>query len=182
VLRVVSGLDPLAAGEIRIGDLRLTPGGIPRGGRLAALHRAVGMVFQFHHLFAHMTALQNVCLAPVHVLKQPLADVERRARALLEELGVGGRADAMPHHLSGGEAQRVAIARALAIDPPVLLLDEPTASLDAVRRHELASTLVGLSRQGRTVLVATHDADFVRACATRTVMLDATRIAIGPDV
>ena len=87
----------------------------------------------------------------------------------------------MPHELSGGEAQRVAIARALAIDPPVLLLDEPTASLDAGRRQELAATLVDLARQGRTVLVATHDADFVRACATRTVALDATKIAIGSD-
>jgi ABC-type polar amino acid transport system ATPase subunit len=181
VLRAISGLDPLAAGEICIGDLRLTAGGIPRGERLMALHRAVGMVFQFHHLFSHITALQNVCLAPVRVLGQPHADVERRARTLLEELGVGHRADAMPHELSGGEAQRVAIARALAVDPPVLLLDEPTASLDEGRRRDLAATLVELSRQSRTVLVATHDADFVRACATRTVVLDATKIAVSPD-
>ena len=181
VLRAISGLDPIAAGEIEIGDLRFTPGAIPRGARLKELHRSVGMVFQFHHLFAHMTAIRNVCLAPVHVLDQDQRDVERRARALLQDLGVGHRADAMPHELSGGEAQRVAIARALAIDPPVLLLDEPTASLDAGRRQELAATLVDLARQGRTVLVATHDADFVRACATRTVALDATKIAIGSD-
>ena len=181
VLRAISGLDPIAAGEIDIGDLRLVPGPIPRGARLGALHRSVGMVFQFHHLFSHMTAVRNVCLAAVHVLKQPAGDVEQRARALLQDLGVGHRADAMPHELSGGEAQRVAIARALAIDPPVLLLDEPTASLDAGRRQELAATLVDLSRQGRTVLVATHDEEFVRSCATRTVVLDATKIAIGPN-
>ena len=181
VLRAISGLDPIAAGNIDIGDLRLTPGAIPRGARLRELHRSVGMVFQFHHLFAHMTAVRNVCLAPVHVLNQDQREVEQRARALLQDLGVGHRADAMPHELSGGEAQRVAIARALAIDPPVLLLDEPTASLDAARRQELAATLVDLTRQGRTVLVATHDSDFVRSCATRTVVLDATKIAIGSD-
>jgi ABC-type polar amino acid transport system ATPase subunit len=181
VLRAISGLDPIAAGEIEIGDLRLTPGAIPRGARLRELHRSVGMVFQFHHLFSHMTAVRNVCLAPVHVLHRNQRDVEERARALLRDLGVGHRADAMPHELSGGEAQRVAIARALAIDPPVLLLDEPTASLDAGRRQELATTLIDLARQGRTMFVATHDADFVRACATRTAVLDATKIAIGSD-
>lgn len=181
VLRAISGLDPIAAGEIEVGTLRLAPGPIPRGARLRELHRSVGMVFQFHHLFSHMTAVRNVCLAPVHVLNQPPGDVEQRARALLRDLGVGHRADAMPHELSGGEAQRVAIARALAVDPPVLLLDEPTASLDAGRRQELAATLVDLSRQGRTVLVATHDEEFVRSCAARVVVLDATKIAIGPD-
>lgn len=181
VLRAIGGLDPIASGEIAIGDLRLTSGPIPRGARLRELHRSVGMVFQFHHLFSHMTAIHNVCLAPIHVLKQAHGAVEQRARSLLDDLGVGHRAHAMPHELSGGEAQRVAIARALAIDPPVLLLDEPTASLDASRRQELAGTLVDLARQGRTVLVATHDADFVRSCATRTVVLDATKIAIGSD-
>ena len=118
------------------------------------------MVFQFHHLFAHLTALHNVWLAPVHVLRQPRADAERRAHELLEMLGVGDRAAALPHELSGGEAQRVAIARALAVDPPVLLMDEPTASLDPARRGELAATLRQLAAQGRTVVVATHDERF----------------------
>jgi ABC-type polar amino acid transport system ATPase subunit len=176
VLRAISGLDPLESGEIQIGTVRLGPGPTPRGERLRDLHRSVGMVFQFHHLFEHMTALRNVSLAPVHVLRQPRPDAERRARALLEMLGVGGRADAMPHELSGGEAQRVAIARALAVDPPLLLLDEPTASLDAGRRHELADTLTQLAAQGRTVIVATHDAEFVRTCAHRAVVLHDGRI------
>jgi ABC-type polar amino acid transport system ATPase subunit len=171
VLRAVSGLDPIAAGEIRVGDLRLTTGPLPSGQAMRVLHRRVGMVFQFHHLFAHMTAVQNVCLAPVHVFKQPESDVERLAHRLLEQLGVAHRADALPRELSGGEAQRVAIARALAVDPPVLLLDEPTASLDAARREELSATLVELTKQGRTVVVATHDADFVRRSATRTITL-----------
>ena len=171
VLRAVSGLEPIASGEIRVGELLLTPGRSLNGPEMRELHRTVGMVFQFHHLFAHMSALANVCLAPVEVLKQPSTDVEQRARRLLEQLGVGHRADALPQQLSGGEAQRVAIARALAVDPPVMLLDEPTASLDAARRQDLAATLTTLAGQGRTLVIATHDADFVRICATRTVTL-----------
>jgi ABC-type polar amino acid transport system ATPase subunit len=134
------------------------------------------MVFQFHHLFAHMTALHNVWLAPVHVLGLPRADAERRAHELLQVLGVGDKAESMPHELSGGEAQRVAIARALAVQPPVLLMDEPTASLDPARRGELAATLRDIASHGRSVIVATHDGEFARACAQRVVILDGGRI------
>ncbi|MGH9255856.1 MAG: amino acid ABC transporter ATP-binding protein [Vicinamibacterales bacterium] len=176
LLRAIGGLDPINAGEIQVGDVHLGPGRALRGPRLRELHRLVGMVFQFHHLFSHMTALQNVWLAPVHVLRESRLAAERRARDLLDMLGVGARADAMPHELSGGEAQRVAIARALAVDPGVLLMDEPTASLDQARRTELAATLLQLAQQGRTVVVATHDTDFVRACAHRAVMLDEGRV------
>jgi len=169
VLRAIGGLDPFAAGEIQIGDIRLVAGRTPRGERSRHLHRSVGIVFQFHHLFSHMTALQNVWLAPVHVLRQPRGEAERRSMALLDMLGVGGRMHAMPHELSGGEAQRVAIARALAVEPPVLLMDEPTASLDQARRTELAATLTQLAAQGRTVVVATHDSEFAGACAHRVI-------------
>jgi ABC-type polar amino acid transport system ATPase subunit len=112
----------------------------------------------------------------VHVFKRPHADSERRAPQLLDALGVGHRASAMPHELSGGEAQRVAIARALAIEPPVLLMDEPTASLDPARRGDLASTLRELAGQGRTIVVATHDAEFARACAHRVLMVEGGRL------
>lgn len=152
VLRCIAGLDPVAGGELRA--------------------ERAGMVFQFHHLFEHLTALHNIWLAPVHVLKQPQAQAERRARELLQQLGVGHRADALPHELSGGEAQRVAIARALAVDPPVLLMDEPTASLDPARRDDLAGTLRQLAAQGRTVVISTHDAAFARACADHVVFLE----------
>jgi ABC-type polar amino acid transport system ATPase subunit len=176
LLRVVAGLDPFAAGDIDVGGVRLQANGLPRGPVLRELHRRVGMVFQFHHLFAHMTALHNVWLAPVHVQQAARADAEARARELLATLGVAGVAGSMPHELSGGEAQRVAIARALAVDPPLLLMDEPTASLDAGRRGELASTLRQLASQGRAIIVATHDAEFARACARRVVRLDEGRL------
>ena len=176
ILRAIAGLEPIDAGAIDIDGHVLTPGRIPRGASLRELHRRVGMVFQFHHLFAHMDAVRNVWLAPVHVLGRPRAQAERQARELLDALGVGSRADAYPHELSGGEAQRVAIARALAVDPPLLLMDEPTASLDPGRRGALATTLRELVSQGRTILVATHDTDFARACADRVLMLEGGRL------
>ena len=123
-----------------------------------------------------MTALHNVWLAPVHVMHHGRAAAEARAQELLVSLGVGDRSAAMPHELSGGEAQRVAIARALAVEPPVLLMDEPTASLDPARRGELASTLRQLATQGRTIVIATHDAEFARACAHRVLTIEDGRI------
>jgi ABC-type polar amino acid transport system ATPase subunit len=176
VLRAVAGLDAIAAGTITLGSLRLEAGRPLRGEMRRALHRQVGMVFQFHHLFEHLTALENVCLAPVHVYRQTHADADRSARELLAHLGVAARADAYPRELSGGEAQRVAIARALAVGPPLLLMDEPTASLDPVRRGDLANTLRQLAAEGRTLVVATHDAEFARACGTRIVHIESGRV------
>jgi ABC-type polar amino acid transport system ATPase subunit len=157
VLRAIAGLEPLSAGTI-------------------ATDGRVGMVFQFHYLFPHLSALENVALAPVHVLRQRPADAERRARDLLAQLDVDARAAAMPHELSGGEAQRVAIARALAVEPAVVLMDEPTASLDPARRGELAEIVRALAAGGRTFVVATHDAGFVEACARRVLVMEAGRI------
>jgi len=176
ILRAIAGLDPIGAGTIVLDGMTLKPGSIQRGHTLRELHRRVGMVFQFHHLFAHMTAHKNVWLALVHVMHRPLADAEARAQALLVSLGVGDRSAALPHELSGGEAQRVAIARAIAVEPPLLLMDEPTASLDPARRQELAATLRQLAAQGRTIVIATHDAEFARAAAHRVLMIENGRI------
>jgi len=143
----------------------------PDGGHIAIEGGRAGMVFQFHCLFEHLSAIENVCLAPVHAHGVGRDDATRRAHELLAAFGVDHRARALPRELSGGEAQRVAIARALAVDPHVLLLDEPTASLDASRRSELGALLVDLARQGRTLVIATHDEDFTRAFATRTYRL-----------
>jgi ABC-type polar amino acid transport system ATPase subunit len=170
-LRAVAGLDPFDAGTLTVDGVELRAGPIPDAAAVRALRRKVGMVFQFHYLFEHMTALHNVWLAPVHVHRVPRGEAEARARALLDQLGVGARANALPRELSGGEAQRVAIARALAVDPPLLLMDEPTASLDPARRDELGATLERLTAAGRALVAATHDDDFVRDFADRVVVV-----------
>jgi ABC-type polar amino acid transport system ATPase subunit len=170
-LRAVAGLEAFDEGTLVVDGVRLDAGGPPAPGVLKALRRKVGMVFQFHNLFEHMTAAHNVWLAPVHVYGVPRHDAERRALALLEQMGVAARAHALPRELSGGEAQRVAIARALAVDPPLLLMDEPTASLDPARRDELGDTLERLTKSGRTLLAATHDDDFVRDYADRVIVI-----------
>jgi ABC-type polar amino acid transport system ATPase subunit len=172
ILRAIAGLETFQAGRIIVGDVTID-GGAPAGRDvLRRLRRQVGMVFQFHCLFEHLRAIDNVCLAPVHAHGVPAADAERRGLELLTSFGVEHRARAYPRELSGGEAQRVAIARALAVDPPLLLLDEPTASLDPARRVELGQLLRGLLEQGRTLVVATHDEDFAREFATRIVRIE----------
>lgn len=151
ILRVIAGLDTPDSGQVTAGK--------------------AGMVFQFHHLFEHLSALDNVTLAPRHVHGVATAEAQRRARGLLDQLGVGHRAGAVPRELSGGEAQRVAIARALAVDPPLLLLDEPTASLDPARKNDLGDALRALAASGRALVMASHDDDFVRQHATHVVVL-----------
>ncbi len=176
LLRVVAGLEPFGRGEVDVDGVHLAPGGLPRHAVRRALVRKVGMVFQLPSLFEHLDALHNVWLAPVHVQRAGRAEAEARARRLLDQLGVAHRARALPRELSGGEAQRVAIARALAVDPPVLLMDEPTASLDPARRGELAQTLRALVAGGRTLVLTTHDDDFASACATRVAIVSEGRI------
>jgi ABC-type polar amino acid transport system ATPase subunit len=181
VLRAVAALEPFQGGAIRVDGVPLHPGPMPREAALGALRRKVGLVFQLHCLFDHLSALDNVTLAPVHALRQSRSEAEIRALELLEGLGVAARARSRPRELSGGEAQRVAIARALAVDPPLLLMDEPTASLDPARRNELGDSLKELTARGRTLLVATHDDEFARGYATRVVVLsDGAVVEEGP--
>jgi len=176
MLRTIAGLEPFERGWVDIDGVRLKSG---RGAAstLRALRAKVGMVFQFHCLWEHLTAIENVRLAPVHVHRAAASAADKLALDLLRQLGVEHRAKALPRELSGGEAQRVAIARALAIDPPVLLMDEPTASLDPERRVELAAILKELVKRGRTLIVATHDEDFAAAAATRIVRMEEGRVS-----
>jgi len=171
ILRAVAALEPFHAGRIAVEDVVLD-GALPAGATLRRLRQKVGMVFQFHCLFEHLSAMDNVCLAPIHAHRLAPAEAQRRARTLLAAFGVEHRAQAMPRELSGGEAQRVAIARALAVDPRILLMDEPTASLDPERREELGELLRRLLAEQRTLVVATHDEDFARRFATRIVRLE----------
>jgi ABC-type polar amino acid transport system ATPase subunit len=178
LLRLVAGLEPFVSGTIDIDGVAMQAGRlVPR----ARLQSKVGLVFQSHCLFEHLSALDNVRLALLHVQHARLADATAASMALLERLGVGERAHAWPRELSGGEAQRVAIARALAMEPPVLLLDEPTASLDPARRGELGQLLQALAADGRALLVTSHDDDFVAAHATRVAILSAGRIVEQGD-
>jgi len=171
VLRAVAALQPFDAGSIAIGDVALRPGPVPPESRLRALRRAVGVVFQSPSLFEHLTALDNVTLAPIRVLGWDREKADSAAMRLLDSLGVAPRGGAFPRQLSGGEAQRVAIARALALDPTLLLMDEPTSALDPARREALGESVRALARSGRALLVATHDMDFARGFADRSIVL-----------
>lgn len=171
VLRCIAALEAFDGGAIAVDGVALHAGPLPPRSTMRELRRRVGMVFQLHYLFEHLTVMHNVTLAPTQVRGVGRAEAERRASALLESLGVAHRRDALPRELSGGEAQRVAIARAMAMDPPLLMMDEPTASLDPARRGELGETLVKLTEDGRTLLITTHDDDFARDFADRVVIL-----------
>ena len=179
ILRAIAGLDSFESGTIEVGEARLEGRKPPDRAMLHRLRRSVGLVFQFHCLFEHMSALENVCLAPVHVYRTPHRSAEEAGRDLLKQLGVEARADAWPRELSGGEAQRVAIARALAVNPPVLLMDEPMASLDPSRRAELGALLQRLTASGRTLLVTTHDERFAEEYATRVLTIEGGRVREG---
>jgi ABC-type polar amino acid transport system ATPase subunit len=179
MLRTIAALEAFDGGVIEVGGVTLSAGDGTASTAIRQLRRKVGMVFQFHCLFDHLTALENVTLAPVITRGVPEAKAEERALDLLNSLGVEHRARALPRELSGGEAQRVAIARALAMDPEVLLMDEPTASLDPARRAELATVLRELVGRDRTLLIATHDEDFAGSVATRVLHLSDGVVRLG---
>jgi polar amino acid transport system ATP-binding protein len=139
---------------------------------LRALRSRVGMVFQQFNLFPHLSALQNIMLAPVQVKRVAAADAETAGLALLERVGLGDRGGAYPHELSGGQQQRVAIARALAMTPEVLLFDEPTSALDPEMRDEVMAVIKDLREGGMTMLVVTHEMQFAHDIATRVWVID----------
>ena len=176
ILRAVAGLEKFQGGRITVDGVTLSGAVDTPAPTLRALRQKVGMVFQFHCLFEHLSAIDNVCLSPVHAHGVAPASARERGLELLRAFGVDHRAAALPRQLSGGEAQRVAIARALAVDPPLLLMDEPTASLDPERRTELGGLLQGLQRQNRTLVLSTHDEDFARDFATRIVRVRDGRV------
>jgi polar amino acid transport system ATP-binding protein len=176
LLRAIAGLETFDKGAIAVDGVSMA-GGSSTTASIRDLRRKVGMVFQFHCLFEHMSAVQNVWLAPVHVHRVAQQVAEQRALELMRTLGVEHRARALPRELSGGEAQRVAIARALATDPPVLLMDEPTASLDPARRSELSTLLRTLVSRQRTLLIATHDEEFAHSAATRVLHVSGGRVS-----
>jgi glutamate transport system ATP-binding protein len=177
--RTINRLEPIDSGTITL-DGRPLPS---EGKELARLRSQVGMVFQSFNLFAHKTVLQNVTLGPVKVLGVDKAAAERRARELLERVGVADQADKYPAQLSGGQQQRVAIARALAMEPKVMLFDEPTSALDPEMINEVLEVMAALARDGMTMVVVTHEMGFARRAANRVVFMDGGRIVeqAAPD-
>ena len=178
LLRCLNYLETFDAGEVEIAGVKLVPGmGARHGEALRELRTQVGMVFQQFNLFPHLTALANITLAPQVVRKIPPATAQKRARELLDRVGLGSRADHYPHQLSGGQQQRVAIARALAQDPQVLLFDEPTSALDPEMRDEVMGVIKDLAATGMTMLVVTHEMQFAHDIASRVWVIDRGTIA-----
>ncbi|MFC4602892.1 amino acid ABC transporter ATP-binding protein [Rhodococcus kronopolitis] len=165
--RTINRLEPIDSGTITI-DGKALPA---EGKALAALRADVGMVFQSFNLFAHKTILENVMLAPMKVRKKSKADSKARALELLERVGIANQADKYPAQLSGGQQQRVAIARALAMNPKVMLFDEPTSALDPEMVNEVLDVMVGLAKEGMTMLVVTHEMGFARKAADRIIFM-----------
>ncbi|GAA3151446.1 MULTISPECIES: amino acid ABC transporter ATP-binding protein [Nonomuraea] len=165
--RAINRLETIDSGTITLDG---TP--LPAEGKaLARLRAEVGMVFQSFNLFAHKTVLDNVVLGQVHVLKRPKAEAVRKARELLDRVGIGSQADKYPAQLSGGQQQRVAIARALAMDPKAILFDEPTSALDPEMVNEVLEVMTALAREGMTMVVVTHEMGFARRAADRVVFM-----------
>ncbi|GAA2310650.1 amino acid ABC transporter ATP-binding protein [Streptomyces caniferus] len=170
--RAINRLETVESGAIELDGQPL-----PEEGRaLAQLRAEVGMVFQSFNLFAHKTVLDNLMLAPMKVRKKKKDEAARRARELLDRVGLASQADKYPAQLSGGQQQRVAIARALAMDPKALLFDEPTSALDPEMINEVLEVMRQLARDGMTMVVVTHEMGFARSAANRVVFMDDGRI------
>ena len=172
LLRALNALAPVTSGEVWIKGVCVHR----RGVNLDRLRAKVGMVFQQFNLFPHLTALQNLMLAPLKVLRQPADVVRARALGLLDQVGLADKADFRPSQLSGGQQQRVAIARALCMQPDVMLFDEPTSALDPEMVGEVLDVMRGLAARGMTMCVVTHEMAFARAVASRVVFMESGRI------
>ncbi|MDX1817816.1 MAG: amino acid ABC transporter ATP-binding protein [Marinobacter sp.] len=177
LLRCLNFLEMKDQGRILIDGKEVDPATTP----LNKVREHVGMVFQHFNLFPHMTVLENVIEAPVHVKKVPRAEAIEQGKALLEKVGLGDKGDVYPEKLSGGQKQRVAIARALAMEPSVMLFDEPTSALDPELVGEVLEVMKGLAADGMTMVVVTHEMGFAREVADRVVFLDNGMIAEQGD-
>ncbi|WP_442896352.1 amino acid ABC transporter ATP-binding protein [Bosea sp. MMO-172] len=168
LIRCINGLSPIQRGSITVQGQEVND---PKLDKLA-LRRKVGIVFQQYNLFPHKTALENVMMAPVKVLREPKAEVEQRARALIGKVRLTGKEDTYPGQLSGGQQQRVAIARSLAMRPDVMLFDEVTAALDPETVKEVLVTIKELAADGMTCILVTHEMGFAREVADHIYFTD----------
>lgn len=168
LLRCLNGLEPIQGGEIFVDGICITNG----RANLSKVRQSIGMIFQNFNLFPHMTALENIILAPQKVKKMPRQEAEKIAIELLRKVGLGEKAHAYPSELSGGQKQRVAIARSLAMNPKVMMFDEPTSALDPETVKDVLDVMKELAREGMTMIVVTHEMGFAREVSDRVVHLD----------
>jgi len=172
LLRCVNGLEPYQKGEIIVDGTSLNNPKV----NLYKLREKIGMVFQRFELYPHMTVMRNIALAPMKVKKRSRQEAEEKAMALLERVGIPEKAQAYPANLSGGQQQRVAIARALAMEPAYMMFDEPTSALDPEMIQEVLEVMIGLAREGMTMLVVSHEMGFAREVADEIIFMDQGRI------
>jgi ABC-type polar amino acid transport system ATPase subunit len=168
LIRCVNGLERVQGGDIVVLGETITR----RGVNLPALRTRVGMVFQSFNLFPHMTAQENIMLAPMKVRRLSRTEAARTAEALMDRVGLADKAGNYPANLSGGQQQRVAIARALAMQPKIMLFDEPTSALDPEMINEVLDVMTALAREGMTMMCVTHEMGFARRVAHRVVFMD----------
>ena len=171
-LRCLNALEDIQDGEILLDGEKVDSA----SKNIGNIREKAGMVFQSYDLFPHLTVLQNLMLAPVKVKKRDKKEVEKEALGLLERVGLLTKKDSFPRQLSGGQKQRVAIVRALIMHPEILLLDEITAALDPEMVREVLDVVLSLAKEGRTMIIVTHEMQFARAVADRMVFIDNGRI------
>jgi ABC-type polar amino acid transport system ATPase subunit len=172
LLRCVNGLESYQKGEIIVDGVSLSD---PKTNRYK-LRENIGMVFQRFELYPHMTALQNISLAPMKVRKWPKVKAEKKAMQLLDRVGIPDKAQSYPANLSGGQQQRVAIARSLAMEPRYMMFDEPTSALDPEMIKEVLDVMIDLAREGMTMLCVTHEMGFAREVADEIIFMDYGKI------
>lgn len=179
LLRCINALEPTQSGRVRLGNETVAYGG--KG--LTSLRQRIGMVFQSYELFPHLTVIDNITLAPVKVQKRDKAETQKEAMELLARVGLADKAKSYPRQLSGGQKQRVAIVRALCMHPEILLFDEVTAALDPEMVREVLDVMLDLAKQGKTMLIVTHEMQFAKAVADKVIFIDQGKIVeeAAPD-
>jgi polar amino acid transport system ATP-binding protein len=168
LIRCINKLEPIQQGEIYVDSMPIHDPKI----NLRRLREEIGFVFQQFNLYPHMTALENIMLAPIHVRKQKREEAQDYAQELLKKVGISEKANVYPDQLSGGQQQRVAIARGLAMKPKIMLFDEPTSALDPEMINEVLDVMKTLAREGMTMVVISHEMGFAREVAHRVVFMD----------
>lgn len=177
LLRCINALEPIQGGSIRLQDDVIDP----KSKNLTGIRQKIGMVFQNYELFPHLTVLDNIMLAPMKVQKRKKEDISEEALRLLDRVGLKEKANSFPRQLSGGQKQRVAIVRALCMHPEIMLFDEVTAALDPEMVREVLDVMLDLARQGRTMIIVTHEMQFARAVSDRIIFIDGGKIVEDAD-